>query len=659
VDGRHFEVNAEVESNDKASSGGQTRAAFVAMLALVAAASASLTGSLKAETPEATHLGREALRAGRFVWYDESRDEARISLPRERRTTGPTETRSEEEPSSAEGGGNILSGSDSGGGILDVFMYALIALGAGALAAAVWTAWKRPWGSSPVSGDTAAALEPKDSAPMGPIAWDPRREDAWDAAQRARDAGRLAEAMMLLFNHQLRFLDRAGLLSLERGKTNRECLEELPYEAELRGVLGSSIALFEDAYFGGREVFRGALDEVWSRWEAVQRKVEARSGTESRHRGGALKSIASRSALVLLAALLAGCAEGWDEDEAYGDPLGSGLNGTSVLGRMFTADGHEVEAGRRLSAGLESDADVVVCFERGFAAPSYRVVSWAEDWLEAAPGRCFVYVVRDYDARIAFLEEVIVYADHSDLAEARELHRELREDAAQRRQRSRHLACQWFHYSRDDELRSGRTLSGDQDWVAGVDPTRARVTLGGRFGPAEPFRRLLAADGEDVVAELKHGEGRVILVVGGSFLLNYALINREHRVLALALSRELGRNQRVVFAHAVGAGDPSGDEAAGEHPSGDAAEIPDGLRLLGVWPYSFALWHLLALGALYCLHRFPILGRPRTPRASLPGFGGHVEAVGRLLAETRDPALARALVEEYRSEARRRQRGEA
>jgi hypothetical protein len=60
-------------------------------------------------------------------------------------------------------------------------------------------------------------------------------------------------------------------------------------------------------------------------------------------------------------------------------------------------------------------------------------------------------------------------------------------------------------------------------------------------------------------------------------------------------------------------------------------------RALGAWPLNVILLHFAVLGVIFCFARWPIFGRPQMPPSyPLLDFGKHVEAVGRLLARTRD-----------------------
>jgi hypothetical protein len=137
-------------------------------------------------------------------------------------------------------------------------------------------------------------------------------------------------------------------------------------------------------------------------------------------------------------------------------------------------------------------------------------------------------------------------------------------------------------------------------------------------------------------------EGQVIVVANGSFLLNVALANRENRKLASRLIDECGEPGRAVFLEEGVDGLPVFSE--------ELDDQPNGFDLFRVWPLNFILGHLVVLGILFCLAKFPIFGRPRQlALGSTSDFGKHITAVGELLEKTRNTKYARQLIANYHS----------
>ncbi len=134
----------------------------------------------------------------------------------------------------------------------------------------------------------------------------------------------------------------------------------------------------------------------------------------------------------------------------------------------------------------------------------------------------------------------------------------------------------------------------------------------------------------------------MIVVANGSFLLNYSLINHEHRKLAGQLLSEIPPGQRIVFLE-------SGDGGPTILDSDPQPKSPNGLEVFAVWPLGTVLLHLAVAGVIFCFARYPIFGVPRDPaKESLSDFGKHVTAYAELLEATGDRHHARQKLEQYR-----------
>jgi hypothetical protein len=164
------------------------------------------------------------------------------------------------------------------------------------------------------------------------------------------------------------------------------------------------------------------------------------------------------------------------------------------------------------------------------------------------------------------------------------------------------------------------------------------------------FEVLLAGDGVPLVFRVSNEvsadyqwRGQRIVINNGSFLLNYPLVNHEHRKLAAKLIEACGKtDQKVAFIES-GAGGP---KIVDKETTGG---MPTALELLKVWPLNAILLHVAVLGLVLCLSRSPIFGRPRElPADSTSDFGKHVAALGKLLAQTKDRNYAHARLMQYR-----------
>ena len=107
-------------------------------------------------------------------------------------------------------------------------------------------------------GDLPEGLRPGDS-------------DPWAEAKRRRAAGDLAGAVVYLFAHQLLTLDQMGLIRLAPGRTGRHYLQGLR-DRELIDCVGATLRLFEDVYYGCRAPTAEAFESVWSRAQVFQER---------------------------------------------------------------------------------------------------------------------------------------------------------------------------------------------------------------------------------------------------------------------------------------------------------------------------------------------------------------------------------------------------
>ncbi len=98
-------------------------------------------------------------------------------------------------------------------------------------------------------------------------------------AERLMNEARYDQAIILLFGHQLLLLDRAGLLRLNRGKTNGKYVRETRMvDPEAAKLLRQTVSTFERSYFGRHEIAQRQFSEIWrgnlELEESVRRRQE-------------------------------------------------------------------------------------------------------------------------------------------------------------------------------------------------------------------------------------------------------------------------------------------------------------------------------------------------------------------------------------------------
>jgi len=225
-------------------------------------------------------------------------------------------------------------------------------------------------------------------------------------------------------------------------------------------------------------------------------------------------------------------------------------------------------------------------------------------------------------------------------------------------------ACRWF-VRRPGKQRDVKQLRGP--WSFSISPTKTDIELRSYFDelteadiPPEEYEYwlpetevlLAAGDGSPLmmrVTQLDWSDSQILVVSNGSFLLNYPLVNHEHRKLAGMLIDQCGGGDGRTAIFLEGA---TSEVAVRE--SEPSAQDKISSAMLRQWPLNVILLHLIVLGIIYCIARSPIFGRPReAPAASTTDFAAHIDALGRQLSRTRDSAYAQERVEHFRQLMRR------
>lgn len=352
-----------------------------------------------------------------------------------------------------------------------------------------------------------------------------------------------------------------------------------------------------------------------------------------------------RRAIALMSlVLLTGCET--DLDTTYGTLHGPSVNGVRVFADLLRADGHRVGAASGLTPSLwNPDIGVLVLFLDEYDRLDPDVREYLEEWLAEEPDRTVLLVLRDSASEIAYWEEVIAHAGAEIVPDERSrMETKLRlakasfESNAQRSVQ-RELG-DWYGLDAPPAKgdRVATRIEAAPEWTDEIGLVQGKLDL--RF-----HRRLrldwetdeLIAAGPDVLlAEMPMSDGRVLLVANGSFLLNYPLINHEHRKLAGALSRYLGQQQRIVFVLSTAIVEETEDAEPGLWAF---VQVP---------PINWIAGHLVVLSLLYCLYRLPIFGRPKVlENREVFRFGRHIDALAAMLATTRDEQKARERIESY------------
>ncbi len=360
-----------------------------------------------------------------------------------------------------------------------------------------------------------------------------------------------------------------------------------------------------------------------------------------------------------------GCSRPERVNEVYGKRRSvdgaDSVNGVGVLAEMFDQAGWRVSTWKRLSPKLE-EATAIVWAPDDFAPPSAEAREWLENWLEQEDGRTLIYIGRDYDAAISYWSDVLPKSPPDQYHETRRrralaqsAHDEARNDMPE------YEYCRWFALRRNGAPRRVTELSGP--WSEGVDAAKTNIrvqsVLDVAYDDKKPadaaappaYQEVLLQAGDDVLIQSINEDrwlsSEVLAVTNGSFLLNYPLVNHQHRILASHVIDRCGLPAKVVFLETG----PSGPTISNQEA---ASDYPTGLEMFTVWPLNAILLHVMALGILLLACLYPIFGRPRRlPAAATSDFGRHIAALGELLHQTREIGYASSRLAHYHQFVRR------
>ena len=315
-------------------------------------------------------------------------------------------------------------------------------------------------------------------------------------------------------------------------------------------------------------------------------------------------------------------------DSVYGKRSGrqatASVNGTRVLAEMFIKNGHRVRTLSRLSPGINQRADVIVWIPDSFEPPDKKQREFLESWLAQGRGRTLIYVGRDYDAAGEYYQKIAPLLKPSEAVTFKRFEAEAKADYDSRRwEMPQDEYARWFTMRRDGTRHVAKKLQGQEDWVAGIDLAKADILIEGRLDPpVEADRKDKSADPplptgvtpllwsdengdnvyqpqEAIVTRITDsptwGTGQVIVVTNGSFVLNYPLVNHEHRKLAGKLIEECAPGANVAFIESKN-GEPT---VLDKEP--EAAEGAGLFDVARVWPLNAIVIHLTILGIIYCL----------------------------------------------------------
>jgi hypothetical protein len=406
----------------------------------------------------------------------------------------------------------------------------------------------------------------------------------------------------------------------------------------------------------------------------------------------------------LLCLFLSGCGRSRDVSSAYAKERMTGsINGLEVFTDLLEKRGNSIKHYSRLSPSLRQQ-DVLFWFPDDFTQPNDQALWFIEDWLSRAPNRMVFFVGRDYDAGAEYWSKVISQSP----ADEREIAARRLADARQRVDLARLTAgdnykTPWFTF--ENATRETTISAAQGDWAKGIDFSKSNLRYQSKllgppakvaedtlydeekvtepesiFGEMEeeeddqnstgapptqatpppskpvspmidnPFRvgrKLIDGGAAPFAFELVSNRfpgSRVFIIQNARFLVNYGLVNKEHRKLCQNMLQEIPSTAKIAILHSEPGGPPIYWGTITAEKVKPEEVINTTLVLL-----QLTLPVLLLLFAL-----LPIFGRPRDlPRTEISDFGKHIDAIGGLLQRGGDERYAWSRVFAYQQLFRR------
>ncbi len=364
-------------------------------------------------------------------------------------------------------------------------------------------------------------------------------------------------------------------------------------------------------------------------------------------------------AIVILIAILTFYAAAPNRIETeYGKARGAAttsVNGTSVFLEMFRQAGAKVRIGLRLSSRI-SKSDTLVWTPNSFELPSNEEVTYLEKeflQLDDYRERTLIYVARDYEAAIEYWKLQATEDEGSEeyIESLRQRARSQSDHAYLRSLTGKKPKCKWF--SIDNQESFFTVTPSEGTWSGELDADKVDLAVSGILAPAKKTNKnsfgyankiLLGSAETPLILEISDSNNwpnaKVLVVLNGSSLLNYPLVNHENRKIASKIIEHCKNPAKVTFLESGPVGLPISQSDSNDY---------SGFEALTVWPISAILLHLIAAGILFCFMVFPIFGRPKEFVSDTPNdFRKHINAIQELFILSKNRQAAIAKVNQYR-----------
>ncbi len=528
-------------------------------------------------------------------------------------------------------------------------------------------------------------------------------DNLYTMAERYYREGDYRRAIIFYFSYILVEMDKAQLIRLNKGRTNRDYLPALCNQEELRKVYRTVMELFEKTYYGTWRINQNDFERVWAERELfqdlLQRIQNERNGLTKGVR--IIVPIPKIVLLLLFPSLLfcfSGCAKKWNDKYTEYTPANlvitrdESINGYYLFQKMAESKGFEVYNNNNPMLDLlyTKDMDAIIWFHNVkdifSLIPKANEVDIYKKWLKEKSGRTLIIVCNGYLADVPFWEKMVSKApkehetwanlqliaarqkeidylndfstilDNGNIMGNIQQKSSIKNDISENYD-SNNCPAEWnavkndmkvimrqcheplFHLFPIEKVRIETHLSGETYWTEGIEVTQPFRFLS-RLKPSKETKTVLSVGDCPLICYRSAEEGQFYILQSASILLNYPIMEKQNQILASRLLDRIGSGKKKILFF--------DGSLLYYHQQEKVVNNSKTPFFFTTSPFSILFWHLLLLTFLVTLWMFPIFGRPKElPREMKAEFGRHLTAYGDMVARTKKRAWVIRQIEKF------------
>lgn len=247
---------------------------FALVLALLFSAQVLLAADMASDEASIEAAKKALAGGGRFPWYDRSQDDVRRlrMTPREMQAERGEKWQDNSAPKTPTF--NPTTRTNYFGGVLQWLGLTALVLLLGVIAYMLVIAFlKDEVSENATVRKVVESRRDADRVEALPFHVRAASGDFLSEARRLYEAGNYSQAIIYLFSHELVQLDKHHVIRLTKGKTNRQYIRETRQRPAVAAVLECTMIVFEDAFFGKKQISREAFERCWRQLDAFEAEL--------------------------------------------------------------------------------------------------------------------------------------------------------------------------------------------------------------------------------------------------------------------------------------------------------------------------------------------------------------------------------------------------